>query len=222
MKRIFRAAFGSSLNGLLLMLALATLPDVTAAQSLPPGFVNHGMIGIGRVKADMRDKFGETTVSSSGIAADVKAWRRDGDAYHGVIYQLPDRGWNTGGTIDYRPRLHKLSIAFKPTEATRTVAPPQNAVIVTLADTLMLTDANGEPLTGRDPDGIRPAANGFPDLPRASNGRISLDPEAVVLMPDGSFFISDEYGPYIYRFSPTGRMLGAIRPPDALIPRRKG
>ena len=41
-------------------------------------------------------------------------------------------------------------------------------------------------------------------------------------MPDGSFFISDEYGPYIYRFSATGRMLGAIRPPDALIPIRKG
>jgi hypothetical protein len=44
----------------------------------------------------------------------------------------------------------------------------------------------------------------------------------VVLNRDGSFFVSDEYGPYVYRFSPQGRMLGAIRPPDAFIPRRKG
>ena len=41
-------------------------------------------------------------------------------------------------------------------------------------------------------------------------------------MPDGTFFISDEYGPYIYRFSAEGRMLSAIRPPDAFIPMRNG
>jgi hypothetical protein len=47
-------------------------------------------------------------------------------------------------------------------------------------------------------------------------------PKGVVLLPNGDLFVSDEYGPYIYRFSPQGRMLGAIRPPDAFIPRRKG
>jgi hypothetical protein len=43
-----------------------------------------------------------------------------------------------------------------------------------------------------------------------------------VLLPDGSFFIGDEYGPYLYRFSPTGRMLAAVRPPNAFLPIRKG
>jgi hypothetical protein len=42
-------------------------------------------------------------------------------------------------------------------------------------------------------------------MPQASTGAISIDSEAVVLMTDGTFYISDEYGPYIYRFSADGR-----------------
>jgi hypothetical protein len=97
-------------------------------------------------------------------------------------------------------------------------------VVATLTDTILLTDAAGEPLTGLDPaeGGIRRAANGFPDLPQSASGRVSFDAESLVLLPDGSFFIGDEYGPYIYRFSAAGRMLAAIRPPEAFIPRRKG
>ena len=71
-------------------------------------------------------------------------------------------------------------------------------------------------------DGVRPAADGFPTLPLASNGLVSIDSESLVRMPDGSFFIGDEYGPYVYRFSAEGRMLAAIRPPEALIPKRQG
>ena len=75
-------------------------------------------------------------------------------------------------------------------------------------------------MTGLDPaeGGVRPAAKGFPDLPQATNGRVAIDAKALVLLPDGTFFISDEYGPYIYRFSAKGRMLAAIRPPEAFIP----
>ena len=40
--------------------------------------------------------------------------------------------------------------------------------------------------------------------------------------PDGSFWVSDEYGPYIYKFDQTGNMVTAIRPPEAYIPRRNG
>jgi hypothetical protein len=62
----------------------------------------------------------------------------------------------------------------------------------------------------------------LPDLPQASNGRLSIDSESLALLPDGSFFIGDEYGPYVYRFAPTGRLLAAIRPPEAFLPKRKG
>lgn len=59
-------------------------------------------------------------------------------------------------------------------------------------------------------------------MPQARNGKIALDPEAIVRLADGSYFVSDEYGPYIYRFSAEGKMLSAIRPPEAFIPMRKG
>lgn len=52
--------------------------------------------------------------------------------------------------------------------------------------------------------------------------RIAIDAESIVLNADGSFWISDEYGPYVYRFSAAGIMLQAIRPNDAIIPMRNG
>ena len=63
---------------------------------------------------------------------------------------------------------------------------------------------------------------GFPPLPEAHNGRISLDAESLVLFADGTFLVGDEYGPNLYRFSANGVLLGAVRPPEAFIPRRGG
>jgi hypothetical protein len=187
---------------------------------------SHGLVGVGRIKADQRDKFGETFGSGSGMAIDPKSWTRVGATYRGTLYLLPDRGYNVTGTIDYRSRLNKISIVFTPTAnpAALPAAERQHTVMARLADSVMFTDAAGQPLTGLDPTagGIRPAGTGFPSMPQAPNGHIAIDSEGVVLNRDGSFFVSDEYGPYIYRFSPQGRMLGAIRPPDAFIPRRNG
>ena len=79
-------------------------------------FVNKGLVGVGRIPADLRDKFGETFGSGSGLAVDLKSWRRTADGYRGTFYLLPDRGYNVSGTTDYRTRLNKLSIIFKPLE----------------------------------------------------------------------------------------------------------
>ena len=189
-------------------------------------YVNKGLIGVGRLPADLRDKFGETFGSGSGLALDAKSWTRTPAGYQGTFYMLPDRGYNIGGTTDYRARLNKLAITFKPLAdpAAAPVAERQKSVAATLTDTILLTDAGEESLTGLDPEenGIRRAAKGFPDLPQASNGRVSIDAESLALLPDGGFFIGDEYGPYVYRFSATGRLLAAIRPPEAFIPQRKG
>lgn len=188
--------------------------------------VNKGLVGVGRIPANQRDKFGETFGSSSGMTVDPGSWMRDGNGYHGTIFLLPDRGYNVTGTIDYRPRLNKVSIVFNPIGDARSLPTDrqQHQVAASLADSILFTDATGIPMTGLDPGqgGIRPAAKGFPNLPQASNGHLSLDSEAVVRLPDGSFFVSDEYGPYIYRFSAEGRMLSAIRPPEAFIPKRNG
>jgi hypothetical protein len=188
--------------------------------------VNHGLVGVGRIRADQRDKFGETFGSGSGMAIDPKSWTRRGNLYRGTIYLLPDRGYNVTGTIDYRARLNRLGIVFTPAPdpAKLPEAQRQRTVVARLADSVLLVDTSGRPFTGLDPieGGIRPAAGSFPAMPQAPNGHVAIDAEAVVRLRDGSFFVSDEYGPYIYRFSPQGRMLGAIRPPDAFIPRRNG
>ena len=75
---------------------------------------------------------------------------------------------------------------------------------------------------------------GFPILPGATytgdgfgnpgpgSKRISIDAEGLILASDGGFWVSDEYGPYIYKFSSSGRLIQAIQPPDAYIPHRNG
>ena len=91
------------------------------------------------------------------------------------------------------------------------------------------------PCTGLDADPTGHLSyKGFPNMPvvtypgdvfggpPAGTKAIPLDAEGLVLNADGSFWISDEYGPYIYRFDETGKMIAAIRPPDAFIPRRNG
>jgi hypothetical protein len=209
-------------------LVVAPLVAAHADETVTVGdltFVNRGLVGAGRLPADARDKFGETAGSGSSLATDPSAWMKTAEGYRGVFYLLPDRGYNVSGTTDFRARLYKLAIEFKPTAnpSALTDEQRQHSVDITLSDTMLLTDVAGEPLTGLDPqDGVRAAAGGLQPMPQAANGRISADTEGLVRMADGSFFISDEYGPYIYRFSADGRMLFAIRPPEAFIPRRKG
>ncbi|HEY2110272.1 MAG TPA: esterase-like activity of phytase family protein, partial [Dongiaceae bacterium] len=97
----------------------------------------------------------------------------------------------------------------------------QSGLGLAYKDSILMHEADGTPTTGLDPTDVRKAANGFPDLPVA-NGRITLDNEGVVHLADGSFWVSDEYGPYVYHYGPDGKLLGAIRPPAAFIPMRKG
>ncbi len=208
----------------MLVLALAQ-----AAETVSVGgrdFVNKGLVGVGLIPADLRDQYGETVGSGSGLAADLKSWQRTAQGYRGVFYMLPDRGHNVGGTTDFRARLYKLDIVFNPPVDPNALPAEerQKALTATLAETILLREASGLSLTGFDPpqDGVRPAADGFPPMPQASTGAISIDSEAVVLMTDGTFYISDEYGPYVYRFSADGRLIAAIRPPEAFIPKRNG
>jgi hypothetical protein len=207
-----------------LLLPVAAAPAAEAVTVGGRSYVNHGLAGVGRIPGVTRDKFGETFGSGSGLAADLATWQRTADGYRGTFYMLPDRGYNIGGTFDYRARLNRLEVVFNPPAdpSLLSVEARQQSVVATLADTIPLTDNAGAPLTGLDPTDVRPAANGFPPLPQAANGLISIDAESLVRLADGSFYIGDEYGPYIYRFSPEGRMLTAIRPPEAFIPKRNG
>ncbi|NTF41960.1 esterase-like activity of phytase family protein [Agrobacterium rhizogenes] len=204
---------------------VAALAD-TAVAVQGVTLVNKGRVAIGRIPANQRDKFGETFGSGSGMSIDTKSWTRNADGtYKGSLWLLPDRGYNVAGTTDYRARLNTIDILLTPVApgATPPVGKEQSGVEAKLADTLLLKDDKGVEATGLDPaNGTRRAEGGMPLLPEAPNGKISLDNEAIARLPDGTMFISDEYGPYIYRFSADGRMLSATPPPEAFLPMRNG
>ena len=183
-------------------------------------FTNRGLVGVGRVSAAQRDRLGETFGSLSGLAVDPRSWRRNPDGtYSGTLYTQPDRGYTKSGVAgNYRPRRHRFALTFKPTP---NGSSKQDQVSLTLNETTLLTDPAGIAFTGLDPTVSGGATlAGFPRLPQAYTSRLALDAEGLALLPDGSFFVSDEYGPYLYHFSAGGTLLSAVRPPEAFIPRR--
>src|SRR5690242_2337498 len=85
---------------------LALFTAMTPALADGVVYLNKGLVGVGRIRAIQKDKFGETFGSGSGMAIDTKSWARDGAGYKGSLWLLPDRGYNVVGTTDYRPRLN--------------------------------------------------------------------------------------------------------------------
>jgi len=93
-------------------------------------------------------------------------------------------------------------------------------------------ERNNTKTTGLDALSVRPAQEGSDDpnnpwadteLPVSSTSptMLTLDVEGIVADSDGSFWISDEYGPYIYRFSADGHLLQTLQPPEAFLPLTK-
>lgn len=125
----------------------------------------------------------------------------------------------------------------------------QNTLKLTYKKTTLWVERNDTKTSGLDPTAVRPAQAGFPQNPMsdpaipiasASEPHLTLDVEGVVANADGTwvislsfakhqltnlgldrFWISDEYGPYIYRFSADGHLVQTIQPPAAILPKDK-
>ncbi|KSB90576.1 hypothetical protein AS593_21590 [Caulobacter vibrioides] len=176
-------------------------------------FVNHGLVAAGRLDAATRDFKGDTLGSFSGMA--LRSWRRLADgSYEGELLTLPDRGPNgvgsVAGTVDYANRLHAHRLTLAGGKLT-----------ITPTGGFVLRDESNQPFTGKDPGGNVLSRRGVRYPSPASGegaGRISLDSEAVAYLPDGAFYVSDEYAAGIYLFDADGRQTGAIQAPPALLP----
>ncbi|KAE8153993.1 esterase-like activity of phytase-domain-containing protein [Aspergillus avenaceus] len=193
-----------------------------------------GLEGYGFIPANAVDKYNDTLGGiGSSIAIEQSSWQQtSGDSYTGIVYTLPDRGWNTNGTLNFQPRIHKIGITFTLARNASARNPSEPNLRLKYLDTILLTGPDGQPTTGLDADATGYASYpGYPPLPVATyegdgfggagdgGKRISLDPEGLALDKDG-FWVSDEYGPYVYKFSRSGRMLLAIQPPEAILPHR--
>jgi hypothetical protein len=183
-------------------------------------FVNKGLVGVARVPSNALDQFGDTLGGiGSGMAMDLDSWHKNRDgSYGGTLYMLPDKGWNTQGTVDYRGRLHRFEVTLNPLFSGNTT--DQNQLQLQYKNSTLFHRRGGIQTTGLDPTAVQRATEAFPDLPMA-NGKIPVDDEAVVHVGDGTVWVSDEYGPYVYHYDHDGALLHVIRPPDAFIPMRK-
>ncbi|UEG52319.1 esterase-like activity of phytase family protein [Mucilaginibacter daejeonensis] len=126
-----------------------------------------------------------------------------------VFYLLTDRGPNVAGTAansiiigrpDFCPQIGKFRL--------------KDGKLV-LEQTIELKNANGGKLNGLpNPAGMGASGETAYDL----NGQViapsadGIDSEGMVRMADGSFWISDEYGPHIVHFDATGKTIERINP----------
>jgi hypothetical protein len=86
---------------------------------------------------------------------------------------------------------------------------------LTLEQTILLKNAAGQPLTGLpNPAGQGSTGETALDLSGNALGTSAdgLDSEGLVLATDGTFWISDEYGPHLAHFDATGKQLERINP----------
>lgn len=179
------------MNRFLLLLLAACVTGWGA----PP--VNRGLVAFGRIPADTLDVTGQDTLGGvfSAMAVDPVTWNCTNDLCSGILYGLTDRGFGNG-TTDYRPRIEVFHCTID-----------LSAKRVTLTNTaaLLLKDTNGACYSGLiDPP---------PDRQR-------LDPEGLVRLPDGSFFISEEYGPRVMKFDAEGHWLADVPMPAIYQQRR--
>ncbi|KAJ4424499.1 hypothetical protein N0V82_000823 [Gnomoniopsis sp. IMI 355080] len=145
---------------------------------------------------------------------------------------------NTEGTLNYINRVHKFNITLTLQPNATVDNPASPNLNFTYFDTILFSGPDGQPTTGLDATGSGGLSyDGFPLLPAAtwrgdgfgddlnngsSHTHIAIDAEGLVTNSDGTFWVSDEYGPYVWLFDSNGTILSAIRPPEAIIPKRNG
>ncbi len=127
----------------------------------------------------------------------------------GVFYMLTDRGPNFNGATSGTKVFPVPSFTPQLTRVQMVGNEMREIGFVTLKD------ANGNPISGLpNPEGLGSTGETPIDL----NGtQLATDPEGIdteglVVMPDGSFWVSDEYGPHLVHFAGNGRTIERINP----------
>jgi hypothetical protein len=112
-------------------------------------------------------------------------------------WALSDRGPG-GGTLAYETRIHRFKL-----DVDRTTGAISNFQVL---QTLIFRKG------GSAFDGVAPEVGGPLGL--------AFDPEGVVVSPrNGHLLVSDEYGPSLYEFNVTGRLVHGFETPANLVPR---
>jgi hypothetical protein len=155
---------------------------------------------------------GGTSVHATGYGSAISADPND----RSVFYLLTDRGPNftvESGTKafpvpEYSPRVLKARLVGD---------------TLHIESSVSFSRGDGTPLTGLPiGDGACGSTGEHPqrlDGTRLDFDAQGLDPEGLVAMRDGTFWVSDEYGPFLARFGSDGRLLQRLSPCDGGLPR---
>jgi hypothetical protein len=132
----------------------------------------------------------------------------------GEFYGLEDRGPNVGAAdgsnVEPIPTFDPSIGLFRFGSDGRAVMLRQ----------IPLRDASGHPYSGLV-NSQNPTGETIEDL----NGHVlaqdpnGYDSEGLVAMPDGTFWVSDEYGPFVTHFDRDGRAISRLSPLDGSLPR---
>lgn len=195
-------------------------------------FKSYGLVGVGRIPSDTFDRYGngrQDTLGGLFSSMDTVSGISllDGKILFGELLAQPDRGFGDG-LFDYHPRTESLFYVMNLLSPGAQPAPgttfPQNQIQLVNTGTTLVRDQNSNNFTGFDASDTNqsafPAAIVPASLPGSTPGfHRSLDAEGIRLTFGGTFYTSDEYGPYIYHFTRFGRLLDTIVPPAAFIPK---
>lgn len=158
-------------------------------------------IGRAQIAANATDLSGHADAQENGTPQNrlgglgsAIAWMGNAGGTGNKYVMLPDRGPDDGAT-SYRCRIQIVEI----------IADPRRAVPVSvrLLETHFLTTGNGQNFVGRSSEFDR-------EHPEKS---LRLDPEGIRVTPQGTFLISDEYGPTIREFDSKGKWLRDLPTP---------
>jgi len=159
------------------------------------------LIAIGKLPGTTRDRSGLKDTLPNGIPHDRLGGQGSGIAYTGKgnrYILVSDRG-PKDGTDAYKCRFHAMDI--------QVTAGTNASVKIELVATTLLVDEKGKNFVG--------AQGAFdPDDPAKS---MRLDPEGVRVARNGNLFICDEFGPYLYEFTPEGKRARSLKVPDKFL-----
>lgn len=190
---------------------------------------NHGMVGAGRLTGEAFDSFGETLGASSGLSITGWSYNAGTGQFSGTFNVLPDRGYNSGSIFsNYAARIHALPFTFTPYYGAGPVA--QNQIVPTYSGTTKFTYVDGATTkftTGLNPTGVSTilgqsvgTAPAFNLATGTTENLISFDAEALHVFPDGSGFVSDEYGTYLCRFNSSKQITRIVQLPSSAQPHK--
>ncbi len=135
------------------------------------------------------------------------------DAKEELFYLLTDRGPNT----DYGDNEAKM---FPMPNYSPTVGVfRRSGDSLKLVRKVILKDANGNPMLGIPNvkgDGVTGEIAYNPKGEKITGEYMGIDSEGLALSPDGTLWVSDEYGPFVMNFSMEGKLLKILSPSNGL------